>query len=60
MARGKQVQRNGWLWSVVAKENLKKKFKLNNHLWPEFNHCNFQIYTLEIITFSTKLWSTKM
>jgi len=41
MASGKQVQRTGWLWSAVIKENLKKKFRLNNHLWPEFNQCSF-------------------
>jgi len=41
MASGKQVQRTGWLWSAVTKENLKKKLRLNNHLWPEFNQYNF-------------------
>lgn len=28
MASGKQVQRTGWLWSAVMKENLKKKIRL--------------------------------
>jgi hypothetical protein len=60
MASGKQVQRTGWLWSTVTKENLEKKFRMNIHLWPELNQCNFQIYKLEIITFSTKLWSPKI
>jgi hypothetical protein len=41
MASCKQIQRTGWLWSAVMKENLNKKFRLNYHLWPGLNQCNF-------------------
>jgi hypothetical protein len=60
MASGKKGQRTGLLQSAVIRENLKKKFRLNNQLWTEFNQCRFQIYTSKITTISKKLWSPKI